>query len=110
VPTRYIKPLEHPEYITSDVIGSVIAFTEMANNFVVKTQLSSELESIKHQLLDRQDPGIAKLHNRQSTKNIIKQLTNMMDDQLYSNTTKHGDKTKDFSRKEELLIKFMTKF
>ena len=110
VPTRYIKPLEHPEYITSDVIGSVIAFTEMANNFVVKTQLSSELEAIKHQLLDRQDPGIASLHNRQSTKNIIKQLTNMMDDQLYSNTTKHGDKTSNFSRKEELLIKFMTKF
>ena len=52
----------------------------MANNFVVKTQLSSELEAIKHQLLDRQDPGIASLHNRQSTKNIIKQLTNMMDD------------------------------
>lgn len=110
VPTRYIKPLKHPEYITSDVIGSVIAFTEMTNNFVVKTQLSSELEAVKHQLLDRQDPGIASLHNRQSTKNIIKQLTNMMDDQLYSNTTKHGDKTSNFSPKEELLIKFMTKF
>ena len=64
VPTRYIRPLEHPEYITSDVIGSVIAFTEMANNFVVKTQLSSELEAIKHQLLDRQDPNVASLHNR----------------------------------------------
>ena len=110
VPTRYIRPLEHPEYITSDVIGSVIAFTEMANNFVVKTQLSSELEAIKHQLLDRQDPNVASLHNRQSTKNIVKQLTNMMDDQLYSNTTKHGDKTSNFTRKEELLIKFMTKF
>lgn len=110
VPTRYIRPLERPEFITGDVIGSVIAFTEMTNNFVVKTQLSSELESIKHQLLDRQDPGVAKLHNKQSTKNVIKQLTNMMDDQLYSNTTKHGDKTSDFSRKEELLIKFMTRF
>jgi hypothetical protein len=37
VPVRYVKPLEHPEFITGDVIGSVIAFTEMANNFVVKT-------------------------------------------------------------------------
>ena len=110
VPTRYIRPLKNPEYITSDVIGSVIAFTEMANNFVVKTQLSSELEAVKHQLLDRQDPEIASLHNKQSTKNIIKQLTNIMDDQLYSNTTKYGDKTKGFSRKEELLIKFMIRF
>lgn len=110
VPTRYIRPLEDPNTITGDVIGSVIAFTEMTNNFVVKTQLSSELESIKHQLLDRQDPNVAQLHNRQSTKNIIKQLTNMMDDQLYSNRTKHGDKTNSFTRKEQLLIKFMTKF
>lgn len=110
VPTRYVKPLENKKAITSDVIGSVIAFTEMANNFVVKTQLSSELEVIKRQLMDREDYGIAQRHDQQSTKNIIKQLTNMMDDQLYANTTKLGDKTVRFSKKQQMLIKFMTHF
>lgn len=110
VPTRYIKPLENKKAITSDVIGSIIAFTEMANNFVIKTQLSSELEVIKRQLLDREDYGIAQRHDQQSTKNTVKQLTNMMDDQLYANTTKLGDKTVRYSKKQQMLIKFMTHF
>ena len=112
VPVRYTRSLEHPEYITSDVIGSVIAFTEMANNFVVKTQLSSELEIIKQQLQQdgRSDPDSAKINNRQSTKNIIKQLTNMLDDQVYENRTKYWDKSTDFTKKEQRMIKFMTHF
>jgi len=47
VPVRYVKMLQNKKAITSDVIGSIIAFTEMTNNFVTKTQLSSELEVIK---------------------------------------------------------------
>ena len=110
VPTRFLKPLEHPEFITSDVIGSIIAFTEMANNFVVKTQLSSELELLKHQLQDREDANMAQLHNRQATTNIIKQLNNMMDAHLYGNTTKWGNKDSEFNKKEQRIIKFMTTF
>lgn len=112
VPVRYTRSLEHPEYITSDVIGSVIAFTEMANNFVVKTQLSSELEIVKQQLQQdgRDDPNFAKVRGRQSTKNIVKQLSNMMDDQIYENRTKYWDKQNDFTKKEQRLIKFMTHF
>ena len=112
VPVRYTRSLEHPEFITSDVIGSVIAFTEMANNFVIKTQLSSELEIIKQQLQQdgRSDPDSAKMNNKQSTKNIIKQLSNMMDDQIYENRTKYWDKSTDFTKKEQRLIKFMTHF
>lgn len=110
VPTRYIRQLDHPEYITSDVIGSVIAFIEAANNFVVKTQLSSELEIIKQQLKDREDSGVAESNSKQATTNTIKQLTNMMDDQLYANNTKFGDKNANFTRKQELIIKFFTKF
>lgn len=110
VPVRYVKPLERPEFITSDVIGSVIAFTEMANNFVVKTQLSSQLEIVKQQLSDRENEGLSKVTGRQSTTNIIKQLSNMMDDQLYANNTKIWSKNASFTRKEELLIKFFTRF
>lgn len=110
VPIRYIKPLENRKAITSDVIGSIIAFTEMTNNFVTKTQLSSELELIKRQLMDRENTGLAERHNQQSTKNIVKQLTNMMDSQLYANTTKLGDKTVRFSKRQQMLIKFMTHF
>jgi hypothetical protein len=60
VPIRYVSTLDDPDKITSDVIGSVIAFVEMSNNFVVKTQLSSELELIKEQLATREDEGFAK--------------------------------------------------
>lgn len=110
VPIRYIKPLENKKAITSDVIGSIIAFTEMTNNFVIKTQLSSELELIKRQLMDRENVGLAERHNQKSTKNIVKQLTNMMDSQLYANTTKLGDKTVRFSKRQQMLIKFMSHF
>jgi hypothetical protein len=47
VHVRYVSTLDDPDKITSDVVGSVIAFVEMANNFSVKTQLSSELELLK---------------------------------------------------------------
>ena len=107
VPTRWLKPLDEKRALTSDVIGSIIAFTEMANNFVIKTQLASDLEVIKHQLMDREDYGIAERRNQKSTKNIVKQLTNMMDDQLYGNTTKLGNKTSNFSKNQQRLIKFM---
>lgn len=108
IPIRYIKPLENKKAITSDVIGSIIAFTEMTNNFVVKTQLSSELELIKRQLMDRENTGLAERHNQKSTKNIVKHLTNMMDAQLYANTTKLGDKMVRFSKRQQMLIKFMS--
>jgi hypothetical protein len=102
--------MDDPDKITSDVIGSIIAYTEMANNFIVKSQLSSELELIKYELSKRENPGIAKANDQFSTKNTIKQLNNMMDDQLYGNTTKLGDKTVQFSKKEQMLVKFMRHF
>lgn len=111
VPIRYVSTLDDPDKITSDVIGSVIAFVEMANNFVVKTQLSSEFELLKEQLAEnREDPGFAKTRGLQTTHNIVKQLNNMMDDQLYNNNTKLGDTTTRFSNKQQKLIKFMQLF
>lgn len=107
VPIRYVSSLDDPDKITSDVIGSIIAFVEMSNNFLVKTQLSSEFELLREQLLDRSDPGFAKKQGRQSTANIVKQLSNMMDDQIYNNNTKLGDTKVRFSKKQQKLIKFM---
>lgn len=110
VPVRYLKMLDNKKAITSDVIGSVIAFTEMANNFVIKTRLSSELEVIKRQLLDREDAGLAEARGQMSTHNVVKQLTNMMDDQLYGNTTKLGQNKIRFENKQQVFIKFMRHF
>ena len=109
VPVRY-QNMRDPSKITSDVIGSIIAYTIMANNFQVKTQLASELELIKQQLSDRENPGVAKSNNQESTKNITKQLTSLMNDQLYGNTMMIGDKTAGFGPKEQKLIKFMSHF
>lgn len=110
VPVRYVSTLDDPDKITSDVVGSVIAFVEMANNFSVKTQLSSELELLKEQLSDRSNPGFAKKQGKETTANIVKQLSNMMDDQLYNNNTKLGDTTVHFSKNQQRLIKFMQLF
>jgi len=110
VPVRFVKMLENKKAITSDVIGSVIAFTEMANNFVVKTQLASDLEIIKEQLAKREDYGLSEANDQQSTKNIVKQLRNMMDDQLYDNRTKIGDQSVKFGKKQQLLVKFIQHF
>lgn len=109
VPVRFLK-MDDTDKITSDVIGSIIAFTEMSYNFEIKTQLSSELELIKQQLLERENPGIAKAGGQFSTKNTIKHLNNLLDDQLYGNTTKLGDKNVQFSKSEQRLIKFMRHF
>jgi hypothetical protein len=45
IPVRFIKRLDRPEYISSDVCGSVIDFFEMARNYEVKSKVIPQFEA-----------------------------------------------------------------
>jgi len=47
IPIRYVKRLNNPAYISTDVIGSVMLFYEMAMNYKNKSSNLSQLELIK---------------------------------------------------------------
>lgn len=45
IPVRFVKRLDRPEYISSDVCGSVISFYEMAKNYEVKAKVVPQFEA-----------------------------------------------------------------
>nr|DAU41396.1 MAG TPA: hypothetical protein [Bacteriophage sp.] len=47
IPTYYINKLDDPNKITNDLVGSVIAYFKMAENFKNKTEIQPDLEVIK---------------------------------------------------------------
>ena len=46
IPTRFIKMLDDPTKITTDVVGSVIMFYHMADNFKNMSEVQDDLEMI----------------------------------------------------------------
>lgn len=79
VPIRFIKRLEKPEFISSDVVGSVISFYEMANNFEVKSKMVGKFEAYLTKF-EKNEPS-----SKQSWHNVpqSKILSHMTDVQLY---------------------------
>ena len=79
VPIRFIKRLEKPEFISSDVVGSVISFYEMANNFEVKSKMVGKFETYLTKF-EKNEP-----YSKQSWHNVpqSKILSHMTDVQLY---------------------------
>ena len=53
IPTYFIDKLDDPNKITNDLVGSVIAYYKMAENFKQKTEIQPDLEVIKMQLANR---------------------------------------------------------
>ena len=79
VPIRFIKRLDKPEFISSDVVGSVISFFEMANNFEVKSKMASKIETYLTKF-EQNEPA-----SKQSWHNVpqSKILSHMTDVQIY---------------------------
>lgn len=79
VPIRFIKRLEKPEFISSDVVSSVISFYEMANNFEVKSKVVGKFEAYLTKF-EQNEPS-----SKQSWHNVpqSKILSHMTDVQLY---------------------------
>lgn len=44
IPTRYIKMLSNPDALTNDIVGSVIAYYKMAENYEQMSEIAPELE------------------------------------------------------------------
>lgn len=50
VPIRFVKRLEHPEFISSSICSNVIQFVDMAKNYEGKMELLPEILAIQKQL------------------------------------------------------------
>ncbi len=50
VPIRFVKRLDHPEYISSSICSNVIQFVDMAKNYEGKMELLPEVLAIQKQL------------------------------------------------------------
>lgn len=50
VPTYYIKDLDDVTTMTNDLVGAVVSYYKMAENFKQKTAIAPDLEIIKNQL------------------------------------------------------------
>nr|DAG25940.1 MAG TPA: hypothetical protein [Bacteriophage sp.]DAH37626.1 MAG TPA: hypothetical protein [Caudoviricetes sp.]DAR42074.1 MAG TPA: hypothetical protein [Bacteriophage sp.] len=47
VPIRFVKRLDHPEYISSSICSNVIQFVDMAKNYEGKMELLPEILAIQ---------------------------------------------------------------
>jgi hypothetical protein len=82
VPTRFIKTLDDPRKITSDLIGGIISFREMANNFKHMSMNQNDLEL----LLDRMKQVTYHKGNKYKvpgTLNAVKKMEKYLDMNLY---------------------------
>ena len=80
VPIRFVKMLDRPEYISADVVGSVIQFYNMAQNYRLKAQNASLLTRIMS-MLRESDTGrrTGQLSRQYET------MSGIIDRQLYEN-------------------------
>lgn len=116
IPLRYIQMLEKPEYISRDIVGSVIAYYNMALNYRAK----SEVEPLINQLLMQvgQDQTTTISTSSQSNRdndvktiqgqktNQYAKLKNVVDSQLYEQDHIFGRRGgKKLTRGEKAAIK-----
>lgn len=107
IPTYFIDPIRNekgepdPNRITNDLVGAVIAYYKMAENFKQKTEIQPDLEVIKMQLANRTFTGkpigvdatgkkVYKQSNRKEGKdtNVYKFVSKFIDMQEYGEEVK----------------------
>lgn len=87
VPVRFIKMLKDPSKITSDVVGSVIQFYEMADNYNIMTNdVSPRLEMLAEQAYRK--TNVVNSNNKVETRNlgdtnVYRAIRKMLDMHLY---------------------------
>lgn len=102
VVTRFIKMLDDPTKITSDVVGSVIQYFSMADNFREMTAIQDNLEMILENLskLEIKEGNKQKMAG---TLNVFKKAQSILDMNLYGKRKNQaevtiGDKTFNVSK------------
>lgn len=94
IPIRYIKTLDDPEHISTDVIGSVMSYWMMAENFRLVSQLVPDLELIHESV------------NNGTTTDTAKVIREMIDTYMYDKHTKLNENSnKKMSKSAQRLIK-----
>ena len=87
IPTRYINMMDDPSKITSDVCGSVIQFSEMAENYKNMSEIQDDLEMIMYGLGDLKITTKRQL--KQGTdSNVYKKAQELLDMALYGEKKK----------------------
>lgn len=109
IPIRFVQMLDKPEFITRDVVGSVIAYYYMALNYKSKSEIEPLLNQLLNQVGQNQaitlDSDNVKLIQGQKTNQYAK-LKNVIDSRLYDQDHifgRRGDKK--LSRGEKIAIK-----
>jgi hypothetical protein len=81
IPTRFIKMLDDPSMITSDVVGSVIEYFSMADNFNEMSKVSDDLEMILSRLSQLEIKG--KKGKTPGSLNVFLKAQQLLDMNLY---------------------------
>lgn len=94
IPIRYVKTLDDPEHISTDVVGSVMSYWMMAENFRLVSQLTPDLELIHESV------------NNGTTTDTAKVIREMIDTYMYDKHTKLNENSnKKMSKSSQRLIK-----
>lgn len=94
IPIRYVKTLDDPEHISTDIIGSVMSYWMMAENFRLVSQLTPDLELIHESV------------NNGTTTDTAKVIREMIDTYMYDKRTKLNENSnKKMSKSAQRLIK-----
>lgn len=94
IPIRYVKTLDDPEHISTDIIGSVMSYWMMAENFRLVSQLTPDLELLHESV------------NNGTTTDTAKVIREMIDTYMYDKHTKLNENSnKKMSKSAQRLIK-----
>lgn len=108
IPIRFVKRLEDPSIISSDIIGSVLLYYDMALNYKIKSEKLPALELIQEAI----NPNTK---TKQSSKNKLpkqyQKMKQLMDYRMYGKESKlGGDDTKSYSKVQKATMQISKKF
>ena len=84
IPIRFIRKLDNPATQTTDVLGSVLMYYDMACNYMNKSKNLPTLELIKYSI----DPAISSTANKLGEQ--YKKVENLLDQRYYGKETSFG--------------------
>lgn len=82
IPTRFMKMLDDPKMITSDVVGSVIQYFEMAENYKNMSSVQNDLEMVLYELEQLQVKSGKKVRTGKESR-IYQKAATLLDMSLY---------------------------
>lgn len=108
IPIRFVKRLEDPSIISSDIIGSVLLYYDMALNYKIKSEKLPALELIQEAINPNTKTKQSSKHKLPKQYEKMKQL---MDYRMYGKESKlGGDDTKSYSKVQKATMQISKKF